>query len=220
MLASIGAAVGIGNIWRFSAVAGQNGGGAYLVPYLISIAAFAVPLMVLEFAAGREFKGTVVSAFATIQRRLSVLGWLIHTIVFCIPSVRLAVADVRVLDLMDDTLGTLGLPTSAILMVLVFRWLTGRDILRSQVPGLNSNFLLRLLDPLTKYAIPLVLAAILLLTLVSGEGALLRILPERPVLGTVTRDVVAFVVLPLLLASTLLVVRLLRRRGKAAPTAL
>jgi neurotransmitter:Na+ symporter, NSS family len=84
VLASIGCAVGIGNIWRFSAVAGQNGGGAYLIPYLISIAAFAVPLMVLEFSAGREFRGTVVSAFTSVHRRLVAVGWLIHTVVFCI----------------------------------------------------------------------------------------------------------------------------------------
>ena len=35
LLAAIGSAVGIGNIWRFSAVVGKNGGGAYLIPYLV-----------------------------------------------------------------------------------------------------------------------------------------------------------------------------------------
>lgn len=48
ILAAIGAAVGIGNIWRFSAVLGQNGGGAYLIPYFIAVFFFALPLMVPE----------------------------------------------------------------------------------------------------------------------------------------------------------------------------
>ena len=43
ILAAVGAAVGIGNIWRFSAVLGQNGGGAYLIPYLIAVFVFALP---------------------------------------------------------------------------------------------------------------------------------------------------------------------------------
>jgi NSS family neurotransmitter:Na+ symporter len=91
LLASVGAAVGIGNIWRFSAVVGQNGGGAYLIPYLISFVVFAVPLMILELAAGRHFKGTVVAAFGSVQRRLATVGWLIYTIVFCILSYYLVI---------------------------------------------------------------------------------------------------------------------------------
>ncbi len=61
LLAAIGSAVGIGNIWRFSAVVGQNGGGAYLIPYLLAVFLFALPLMILEISMGRRFRGTVVS---------------------------------------------------------------------------------------------------------------------------------------------------------------
>ena len=43
ILAAVGAAVGIGNIWRFSAVIGQNGGGAYRIPYFIAVFVFALP---------------------------------------------------------------------------------------------------------------------------------------------------------------------------------
>ena len=43
LLAAIGSAVGIGNIWRFSAVVGQNGGGAYLIPYLIAVFSLRCP---------------------------------------------------------------------------------------------------------------------------------------------------------------------------------
>jgi len=69
ILAAIGAAVGIGNIWRFPALLGQNGGGAYLVPYFIAVFLFALPLMVLEIAMGRHFRSSVVSSFRAIRQR-------------------------------------------------------------------------------------------------------------------------------------------------------
>jgi NSS family neurotransmitter:Na+ symporter len=61
VLATVGAAVGLGNIWRFSAVVGQNGGAAYLVPYLLAAAGCAVPLLALELAFT-----TLPTAFATM----------------------------------------------------------------------------------------------------------------------------------------------------------
>ena len=84
LLAAIGSAVGIGNIWRFSAVVGQNGGGAYLIPYLIAVFIFAVPLMILELAVGRHLKGNVVSAFTKAKKQFKIFGWLICIIVFLI----------------------------------------------------------------------------------------------------------------------------------------
>jgi len=60
VLASIGSAVGIGNIWRFPYMVGVNGGGAFLIPYLIALFLFALPLLILEFALGRHFRTSVV----------------------------------------------------------------------------------------------------------------------------------------------------------------
>ena len=77
LLAAIGAAVGLGNIWRFSAVVGQNGGGAYLVPYLLAAFVFALPLLVLEIAVGRSLRVDVVGAFRSVRRRFEPLGWLV-----------------------------------------------------------------------------------------------------------------------------------------------
>lgn len=91
ILAAIGAAVGLGNIWRFSAVLGQNGGGAYLIPYFIAVFIFALPLLVLEVAAGRRFRGTVVSAFAAVRPSFGVIGWLICIISFLITSYYLVI---------------------------------------------------------------------------------------------------------------------------------
>jgi NSS family neurotransmitter:Na+ symporter len=81
ILASIGSAVGIGNIWRFPYIVGVNGGGAFLIPYLISVLLFGIPLMMLEFAIGRSTGRSVVDAFRSIQRRLSAAGLLIVAVV-------------------------------------------------------------------------------------------------------------------------------------------
>ena len=77
LLATVGAAVGLGNIWRFSSVLGTNGGGAYLVPYLIAAFLFAVPLLVLELTVGRSLRTDVVSAFRSVNRAYTVLGWVV-----------------------------------------------------------------------------------------------------------------------------------------------
>ncbi|MFD1644078.1 sodium-dependent transporter [Haloarchaeobius litoreus] len=77
VLATVGAAVGLGNIWRFSAVVGQNGGGAYLVPYLLAAVICAVPMLVLELAIGRRLRTDVVSAFRSVDTSYTALGWLV-----------------------------------------------------------------------------------------------------------------------------------------------
>ncbi|MFB6108349.1 MAG: sodium-dependent transporter [Haloplanus sp.] len=77
LLATVGAAVGLGNIWRFAAVLGQNGGGAYLVPYLLAAVACAVPMLVLELAVGRTLRTDVVSAFRAVGPGYTPLGWVV-----------------------------------------------------------------------------------------------------------------------------------------------
>jgi NSS family neurotransmitter:Na+ symporter len=91
VLATIGSAVGIGNVWRFSSVLGQNGGGAYLIPYLLACFICAVPLMVLELSAGRYFHGTVVSTFAGLGRRMRMIGWFIVGVISLILSYYLVI---------------------------------------------------------------------------------------------------------------------------------
>jgi len=86
LLAAIGAAVGLGNIWRFSAVVGENGGGAYLVPYLLAAVVFAIPLLILEIAVGRHLRLDVVAAFRSVRRRFAVLGWVVTGSVLLILS--------------------------------------------------------------------------------------------------------------------------------------
>lgn len=91
ILAAIGAAVGIGNIWRFPALLGQNGGGAFLVPYFIAVFVFALPLMILEVTVGRRFRGSVVSSFGAVRPEFRILGWLLCAILFLILSYYLVI---------------------------------------------------------------------------------------------------------------------------------
>ncbi|HSQ93492.1 MAG TPA: sodium-dependent transporter [Methanoregula sp.] len=84
ILAAIGAAVGLGNIWRFSSVLGQNGGGAYLIPYFIAVFVVVLPLMILEIAMGRRLRGTAVSSFSAVRPEFRIIGWLVCAVSFVI----------------------------------------------------------------------------------------------------------------------------------------
>lgn len=66
MLAALGSAVGLGNIWRFSYVAGESGGAAFILIYLLCIAAIGLPILMAEFTIGRRAQLDVVGAFQKI----------------------------------------------------------------------------------------------------------------------------------------------------------
>ncbi len=69
IFAAIGSAVGIGNIWRFPYVVGTNGGGAFLLTYVIVLFSFGLAFMVLELAVGRYYQTSILSAFEKIRKR-------------------------------------------------------------------------------------------------------------------------------------------------------
>lgn len=74
-MATIGSAVGLGNIWRFSYLAYEDGGGAFLVPYVIALFTAGIPLMMLEFGIGHKKAGSAPLAYAKIIKRWEWLGW-------------------------------------------------------------------------------------------------------------------------------------------------
>lgn len=78
VLATIGAAVGLGNIWRFAYVAGENGGGAFLIVYLLSVLLVGAPIVIAEMALGRQAGGDAATAFerAAPRSRWTLAGWL------------------------------------------------------------------------------------------------------------------------------------------------
>jgi len=75
ILASIGSAIGLGNIWRFPYVCYANGGGAFLIPYLIALLTTGIPVMILEFSLGHKFYKPAPMAFGHIKKGFEVLGW-------------------------------------------------------------------------------------------------------------------------------------------------
>lgn len=64
LLAALGSAVGLGNLWRFSYVVGENGGGAFLLVYLLMVLLVGVPLLLAEFALGRNARSESLGAVA------------------------------------------------------------------------------------------------------------------------------------------------------------
>lgn len=80
IIATLGIAVGTGNIWRFSRVVAQNGGGSFLIPWVIFLLLWSVPLIIAEFAIGKSTRfGPVGSISKTAGKKF---GWMGAWIVF------------------------------------------------------------------------------------------------------------------------------------------
>ncbi len=75
VLVAAGSSVGLGNIWRFPYVAGDNGGGAFLVIYILCVILMGLPLMIAEFSVGRASHLNAVGAYRALDRRWSFLGY-------------------------------------------------------------------------------------------------------------------------------------------------
>ena len=68
LLVSAGCAIGIGNVWRFPYVAGQNGGGLFVLFYLLFLLCLGVPVLTMELAVGRASRKSIVEGYKTLQK--------------------------------------------------------------------------------------------------------------------------------------------------------
>lgn len=75
IIAAISSAIGLGNIWRFPGVAYDNGGGAFLLPYLIAFATAGLPILFLDYAIGHRYRSSPPLAFKRINKGFEPLGW-------------------------------------------------------------------------------------------------------------------------------------------------
>lgn len=145
ILAAVGSAVGLGNVWRFPYLAGRYGGGAFLIPYLIAFVALATPMLILELALGQRmqrgpikslrqmhpaFGGVglvaVISAFLVVAYYAVVMAW---CLLYLIRSLGVPWADDpsayffgEVLQI-SDSVGQLGGFNFTVLAALAVIWL-------------------------------------------------------------------------------------------------
>ncbi len=84
IFAMIGAAVGLGNIWRFSYVLYSNGGGSFFIPYLIAIAIMGIPFLILEYGVGFTFKESFSNIMKKINPKFEVIAWILVLFVFIV----------------------------------------------------------------------------------------------------------------------------------------
>ena len=82
ILAMIGSAVGLGNIWRYPYVLYSNGGGAFLIPYLVAILVLAVPLLILEYGVGYNYQSSFTKAIVKLKPKFEFYGWILPVVVF------------------------------------------------------------------------------------------------------------------------------------------
>jgi len=75
ILAAVGSAIGLGNIWRFPYMAYENGGGAFFIPYLFAMISAGIPFMIMEFTLGHKLRGAAPRAFSKLGVKLEWLGW-------------------------------------------------------------------------------------------------------------------------------------------------
>lgn len=84
LLAMIGAAVGLGNIWRFSYVVYSNGGGTFFIPYLIAIAILGIPFLILEYGIGYRSRESLTQIMKKINPKLEYVSWILILFVFIV----------------------------------------------------------------------------------------------------------------------------------------
>lgn len=75
IFAAIGSAVGLGNIWRFPYTAYENGGGAFLIPYLIALITAGIPLLFVDYAIGHRWRSSAPLAWRRLNRKTEAVGW-------------------------------------------------------------------------------------------------------------------------------------------------
>src|SRR5699024_8959472 len=68
LLVSAGCAVGIGNVWKFPYVTGENGGGVFVLFYIIALLAMGLPVLTMELAVGRASRKSAYRAYRTLEK--------------------------------------------------------------------------------------------------------------------------------------------------------
>ncbi|SMO83793.1 sodium-dependent transporter [Melghirimyces algeriensis] len=86
ILAAVGSAIGLGNIWRYPYTVYEHGGGAFLIPYFVALLTAGIPLLLLEYAMGHKNRGSAPLAYHKLSKKWEWLGWWQAVVAFLISS--------------------------------------------------------------------------------------------------------------------------------------
>ena len=75
VMAAIGSAVGLGNIWRFPVTCYKYGGGAFFIPYFVALLTAGIPLMILEYGIGQMMQGSAPKSLSRVNKHTEWVGW-------------------------------------------------------------------------------------------------------------------------------------------------
>ncbi len=84
LIAMIGAIIGLSGIWKFSYLMYENGGGTFLIPYILAIVIMAIPILVLEFGLGFKFKSSLPKIFYNIKPEFEIIAWFVVFLIFIV----------------------------------------------------------------------------------------------------------------------------------------
>lgn len=129
ILAAAGSAIGLGAIWKFPYMAGVNGGGAFLLIYLLAVLGIGVSMMLAELAMGRATQRDAIGAFSELGgRKWAFFGWFSLLAAFIILSFYCVVGGWTVGYLLKALSGSLLAPADAIGFAQQFEAFIGDDV--------------------------------------------------------------------------------------------
>lgn len=108
VLAAIGSAVGLGNLWGFPYKLFIGGGGAFLIPYLIAMVVIGLPLLIMEFSVGHWAQSSPPGAFGRVVRKYRFVGWWLVALAFVIITYYVVILGYSLVMLWDSIMGLFG----------------------------------------------------------------------------------------------------------------
>ena len=187
IMAAVGSAVGLGNVWRFPYVAYSSGGGAFLIPYFVALFTAGIPMLILEMGIGQRMQKGAPLAFGAIRKPLQWFGWcaaglsagiviyystiLAWSWVYLWHSLTLSWGDQPETFFIQSVLqrssepGELGWPVLSLVIGMAITWLTIYLILRKGVRNVSKVVMVTV-------PLPMLLLVILLIRGLTLPGAM------------------------------------------------
>ena len=187
IMAAVGSAVGLGNVWRFPYVAYTSGGGAFLIPYFVALFTAGIPMLILEMGIGQRMQKGAPLAFGAIRKPLQWFGWwaaglsagiviyystiLAWSWVYLWHSLTLPWGDKPEVFFVENVLqrssgpGELGWPVLSLVIGMAITWLTIYLILRKGVRNVSKVVMVTV-------PLPMLLLVVLLIRGLTLPGAM------------------------------------------------